>query len=86
MYAIIGFASICKPIERSIPLILCFNFTDSCISANKIVENSKEKIFVPTLNGKLIIYEVIKMLRMRKIIGKIDLFLISHKCFYDGEL
>ena len=35
MYAIIGFASICKPIERSIPLILCVNFTDSYISANK---------------------------------------------------
>ena len=43
MYAIIGFASICKPIERSIPLILCFNFTDSCISANKIIENITEK-------------------------------------------
>ena len=43
MYAIIGFASICKPIERSIPLILCFNFTDSCISANKIIENRTEK-------------------------------------------
>ena len=63
MYAIIGFASICKPIERSIPLILCFNFTDSCISANKIVENSKEKIFDPTFNGKISIYEVIEINR-----------------------
>ena len=50
MYAIIGFASICKPIERSIPLNLCFNFTASCISANEIIENEKEKISNPKSN------------------------------------
>ena len=53
MYAIIGFASICKPIERSIPLSLCLNFTDSCILANKIIEHRKENTW-PEFKSKVV--------------------------------